>query len=178
MAWMPVRLKLTLAGVVLSTSIVSAQQPVRPVTAAKTTRQPAGAAAPRATRVIQSLINGVAVNGDQTPVPNATVRVRNLGVNAIEQTITANEGGEFSFVAQPGVPYVVEIADQSGRTVAVGDVIVASAGEVAGTKVALPSGLPALAGVYGSTVSSVVSAAIGSGLQVVDPTLPKVSPTR
>ena len=175
-ARMPVRLKLMLMGVVLSTSIVSAQQPVRPSTPV-TTRQPS-AAAPRAAREIRSLINGVAVNSDQTPVPYATVRLRNLAVNAIDQIATANEAGEFTFVAQPGVAYVVEIADQSGLTIAVGDVIVARAGEVAGTKVAVPSSLPVLAAVYGSTVSSIVSAAIGTGLQVVDPTLPKVSPSR
>lgn len=178
MTRMPVRLKLTLAGVVLSTSIVSAQLPVRPGSAAKTLRQPASAAPRSGTRVIQSLINGVAVNSDQTPLPNATIRLRNLGVNAIEQTVTANEMGEFSFVAQPGVPYVVEIADPSGLTIAVGDVVVANTGEVAGAKVVLPSGLPPLAGVYGSTLSSIVSAAIGSGLLVVDPALPKLSPTQ
>jgi hypothetical protein len=176
MTRMPVRLKLTLAGVMLSTSIVSAQQPARPSTPV-TTGQPAGAAAQRA-REIKSLINGVAVNSDQTPVPNATVRLRNLAVNAIDQVVTANVAGEFTFVAEPGVAYVVEIADQSGRTIAVGDVVVASAGEVAGAKVALPSGLPVLAGVYGSTVSSIIAAAIETGLQVVDPELPKLSPTR
>jgi hypothetical protein len=176
MARMPIRLKLTLAGVLLSTSIVSAQQAVRPPV--QTARLPGSAAAQRAAREIRSLINGVAVKSDQTPVPNATIRLRNLSVNAIEQVTTANELGEFTFVAQPDVAYVVEVADASGRTIAVGDVIVARAGEVAGTKIALPSGLPALAGVYGSAVSSVVSAAIGTGLQVVDPALPKVSPTR
>ena len=99
-------------------------------------------------------------------------------MNAIEQIVTANALGEFTFVAQPGVAYVVEIADEAGRTVAVGDVILASAGEVAGTKLTLPSGLPALAGVYGDTACAVMSAATGTGLQVVDPALPKVSPTR
>ncbi len=178
MARMPIRLKLTIAGVLLSTSVVSAQQAVRPSTVARTPRRPATAAAPRAARVIQSLINGVAVNSDQTPVPNAIVRLRNLGVNAIEQTITANELGEFSFVAQPGIPYVVEVADSSGRTIAVGDVVVANAGEVAGTKVSVPSGLPVLAGVYGSSLSSIQSRAIGSGLMAVDPALPKLSPAQ
>ena len=177
MAPMPARLKLALAGVVLSTSLVSAQQAVRPGTPAKPTR-PSAAAAQRAAREIRSLINGVALNGDGTPVPNASIRLRNLAVNAIEQTVTTNERGEFTFVAQPDVAYVVEIADQAGRTVAVGDVVVAKAGEVAGTRIALPTGLPALAGTYGNAVRSVVSAAIGTGLQVVDPALPKVSPTR
>ena len=179
MAPMHVRLKVALAGVVLSTSIVSAQQGVRPATAAaKSTKQTPTAAAQKSARDIKSLINGVAVDATHMPMPNATVRLRNLEANAIEQTLTTNELGEFSFVAQPNVPYVVEIADQAGRIVAVGDVIMANVGEVAGAVVALPSRLPALAGVFGDTASSVMSAATGTGLTVVDPTLPKVSPTR
>jgi hypothetical protein len=179
MAPMHIRLMVALAGVVLSTSLVSAQQAARPGTAAvKASRESANAAARHAARNIRSLINGVVVDSDQAPLPNVTVRLRNLDVNEIEQVVTANGAGEFSFVARPNVPYVVEIADQAGRIVAVGDVILANAGEVAGAVVALPSRLPALAGVFGDTASSVMSAATGTGLTVVDPTLPKVSPTR
>ena len=187
MAPMHVRLKVALAGVVLSTSIVSAQQAVRPALSrvegpggavVKTARQTANAAAQRAAKDIRSLINGVAIDSDQTPLPNATIRLRNIEANEIEQVITANEAGEFSFIARPDVAYVVEIADQAGRIVAVGDVIMANAGEVAGAVVALPTRLPALAGVFGDTASSVMSAATGTGLTVVDPTLPKVSPSR
>ena len=178
MAPMHVRLKVALVGVVLSTSIVSAQQAVRTGTAVKASRQSATAAAQRATREIRSLITGVAVDTDQTPLPNVRIRLRNLEVNEIEQVVTANEVGEFSFMARPGVPYVVEIADQAGRIVAVGDVIMTNAGEVAGAVVALPSRLPALAGVFGDTASSVMSAATGTGLTVVDPTFPKLSPNQ
>ena len=179
MALMHTRLKVALAGVVLSTSIVSAQQASRPGTAgAKVARQSANAAAQRAAKEIRSLINGVAVDSEQAPLPNATIRLRNLESNEIEQVITANERGEFSFVARPDVPYVVEIADKAGRIVAVGDVIMANAGEVAGALVTLPSRLPALAGMFGDTASSVMSAATGTGLTVVDPALPKLSPSR
>ena len=174
---MHVRLKVTLAGVVLSTSIVSAQQAVRPVTAVKA-RPTVTAAAHKPAREVKSIINGVAIDSNQTRLPNATVRLRNLEINDIEQVVTANELGEFSFVAQPNVPYVVEVADVSGRVVAVGDVIIANAGEVAGAVVSLPGRLPALAGVFGDTASSVISAATGTGLTVVDPEQPKVSPTR
>lgn len=179
MAPMHVRLKVALAGVVLSTSIVSAQQAVRPSSAVvKPARQTANAAAQRAAKDIRSLINGVAIDSDQTPLPNATIRLRNIEANEIEQVITANEMGEFSFIARPDVAYVVEIADQAGRIVAVGDVIMANAGEVAGAVVTLPTRLPALAGVFGDTASSVMSAATGTGLTVVDPTLPEVSPRK
>ena len=179
MAPMQVRLKVAFAGVVLTMSIVSAQQAVRPGTAAvKATRQSPHAAAQRAARDIRSLINGTAVDSHQAPFPNAIVRLRNLTANEIEQVVTANEAGEFTFVARPDVPYVVEIADHAGRIVAVGDVIVANAGEVAGAVVALPSKLPAVAGIFGDTASSVMSAVTGTGLTVVDPTLPKVSPNQ
>jgi hypothetical protein len=176
MAPMRVRLAAALAGVVLSTSIAPAQQTGASGTAVKAAPQSASTKVQRAVREIQSLINGVAVNSDQTPVPNATIRLRNLNANAIEQVVTANELGQFTFVAVPEVPYVVEITHQDGRTVAVGDVILARAGEVAGAKLTVPSRLPALAGIYGGTASSVVSAAIGTGLQIVDPALPKLSP--
>ena len=95
------------------------------------------------------LINGVAIDSDQTPLPHATIRLRNIEKNEIEQVVIANELGEFTFIARPDVAYVVEIADQAGRVVAVGDVIMANAGEVAGAVVTLPSRLPALAGVFG-----------------------------
>ena len=103
LAPMLVRLKVALAAVVLSTSIVSAQQAVRPGTAVKPTPQPGKAAAQRVARETRSLINGVAVKSDQTPVPNATIRLRNLQANAIEQIVTANALGEFTFDAVPGV---------------------------------------------------------------------------
>ena len=174
-----VRLKVALAGVVLATSIVSAQQAVGPGTAAvKASRQTATTAAQRAGRDMRSLINGVAVDGRQSPLPNAMVRLRNLDVNEIEQVVTANQVGEFSFVARPDVPYVIEIADQAGRIIAVGDVIMANVGEVAGAVVSLPSRVPAFAGVFNDTASSVVSAAAGTGLTVVDPALQKVSPSK
>ncbi len=180
MAPMHVRLSAALAGVVLSTSLVSAQA-ARQGTATgtkgvKVARQSANAAAQKAASNIRSLINGTAIDSDQQPLPNATIRLRNIDKNEIEQVVTANETGEFSFIARPDVPYVVEIADQAGRTVAVGDVIMANAGEVAGAVVALPARLPALAGVFGDTASSIMSAATGTGLTVVDPTLPKLSP--
>jgi hypothetical protein len=172
-----VRLKVAIAGVVLSTAVVSADQAVGAAAAAAKTRQTV-AAAQKTAKDIKSLINGVALDRAQTPMPNAKVRLRNLETNDVEQVVTANESGEFSFVAQPNVPYVVEIADQAGRVVAVGDVIMANTGEVAGAVVSLPARLPALAGVFTDTASSVISAATSSGLTVIDPLQPKVSPTR
>ena len=176
-ASMPVRLKIALGGVVLSTSIVSAQT-IAPSTPVSTARETAGIAAKKSAGETKSIINGVAVDARQTRLPHATVRLRNLELNTIEQVGTSNDLGEFTFVAQPNIPYVVEIADQSGGVIAVGDVIMANTGEVAGAIVALPARLSALAGIFTNTATSVISAATGTGLSIVDPAQPKVSPSR
>jgi hypothetical protein len=172
-----VKLKIALAGIVLSTAVVSADQAAGAAAAAAKTRQTV-AAAQKTAKDIKSLINGVALDRAQVPIPNAKVRLRNLEINDVEQVVTADEFGTFSFVAQPDVPYVVEITDQAGRVIAVGEVIMANTGEVAGAVVSLPARLPALAGVFTDTASSVISAATSSGLTVIDPLQPKVSPTR
>jgi hypothetical protein len=125
----------------------------------------------------QALINGTAVDNNATPLPNATIRLRNLQSNEIEQVVTSNHLGEFTFLAKPEIPYVVEVVDRAGRILAVGDVITAQAGDVAGAVVAIPSRLPAIAGVFGETASSVISAATGTGITVIDPP-PTLSPER
>ena len=172
-------LKLACLGAWLTVTVASAQGPIfRPVGPLGPGSQ-VGTLAGRAGAGAKSLINGTAVDSSANPLPNVAVRLRNLQTNQIEQVATANQIGEFSFVATPEVPYVVEIADYAGRIVAVGDVITAQAGEVAGAVVSIPSRLPALAGVFGDTAGSVVSAASSTGLTAVEAVvLPLVSPER
>lgn len=169
------RLAAALVAVVLSTSIVSAQQAVSAESTAKAV-DPTVKAGSRAGREARSLINGVALDSDRHPLKHVRVRLRNLEINEVEQTATSSERGEFTFSVSPEVPYVVELADQTGRVIAVGDIVMTNLGEVAASVVSLPSRLPALAGLFGETASSVISAATGTGLSVVDPHLPKVSP--
>jgi hypothetical protein len=58
---------------------------------------------------------------------------------------------------------VVEVADQAGRVLAVGDVVAVRTGEVASALVTLPAHLPS-ASVLGATAGSVISAAAGIGV--------------
>jgi hypothetical protein len=166
-----VRLNVALLSLVWLTAVASAQQQfVRPAVGVKSAYRAAGD--------VVSLISGVVVDGEQKPLRGARVRLRNLDVNEIEQVATADELGEFSFTARPGVPYVVEIADQNGRVVAVGDVVRSAPGEVAGTIVVLSSKMPSLAGLFSNTARTVMTAATAAGLSVVDETQPKLSPTK
>jgi hypothetical protein len=113
----------------------------------------------------QGMIHGTAVDRDASPLPNATVRLRNLSSGNIDKVLTADQAGEFTFIVQPDIPYVVEIADQAGKVLAIGNVVTAQAGEVAGSVVAVPVRLPvAVAGLMGNTAGSVVSAASGAGI--------------
>lgn len=173
MAPMLMPLKVALAALVLSTAVVSAQQSVR-----VENPKPANAATQRVSREIHTVIQGVALDGERKPLRNARLRLRNLEVNEVERTTTSNTRGEFSFPARPEIPYIVEVADASGRALAVGDVVTAQAGETVGTLVVLPSRLPATGGMFAETAASVIAAATSIGLTVVDPALPKVSPTR
>ena len=166
-----VYITVTLLGIMTAT--VSSQV-VRP---AGTVRTPS-----TATSVLpkgEALIKGTVLDMNSAPVPNAPVRLRNLLSNKVEQSSVANQAGEFMFIARPQVPYVVEISDQSGRIVAVSDIIAAQVGDVAGAMVTVPTRLPALAGLFGESLGSVISAAAGTGITAINPeTLPEVSPER
>jgi hypothetical protein len=126
----------------------------------------------------EALINGTAADVNSVPLPNATVRLRNLADNRIEQVAISDQFGKFSFIARPEIPYVVEVSDRLGHLLAVGDVIIVQAGEVAAAAVMVPSRLPALAGLFGQTANSVLSAASLLGMAVVDPDDPPLSPEK
>lgn len=161
---------------VMTVTVLSAQGPlVRP----KGPLSPAVTIDAATRRTGQGLISGKATNADMRPLPDVTVRLRNLETNQIEQIAKSDLVGEFTFVVQPQIPYVVEIADRAGAIVAVGDVITAQAGDVASAIVTIPSRVPALAAAFGETAGSVISAATGTGLTVLEAAnAPLVSPEK
>lgn len=163
--------KLWVLGIVLATGVSSAAQ--QTMTPADLRVYTGAGGLTKA-----SLIQGVVRNADNTPLPSATVRLRNLETNQIEQITVANLAGEFSFVTQPNIPYLVEVTDTFGRVVAVGDLFSMQAGEVLGQVVTLPARLRAVAGLFGDTASSILSAAAGLGLTAIEPTPPPDSPSR
>lgn len=117
----------------------------------------------------QGTIRGRAADHNARPLPNAPVRVRNIATMEIDTISTANERGEFNFVVQPEIPYMVEVTDHAGRVIAVSSVIVAHAGEVTTALVTVPARLPALASLLGDTAAAVISAATGVGMTALEP---------
>lgn len=123
-----------------------------------------------------SIIHGSAVRSDRSPLPNARVQLRNLSSGRIEDITMTNHVGEFSFVADPGSSYVVELADDAGRILAAGGILTAQGGETLGALVMLPTRLPTLAGLFGNSAGAIVSAAAGTGITAVTSTSPPASP--
>ena len=124
------------------------------------------------------LIRGTAINAAEVPLPAQSVRLRNLNTSAIEQVTTTDQAGVFSFVALPEIPYIVEVVDQPGRVVAVGDVVIGRAGEVSGGFVMVPAAIPAYANAFKSTAGAVLAALGGTGLAALAPGAPPLSPER
>ena len=132
------------AGFLLLFGAVISAQLVRPTVPSAVPHTVTSGVVSTAARNGQGMIHGTAVDRDSSPLPNATVRLRNLVSGEIEKVLNANQAGEFTFIVQPEIPYVVEIADQAGQMLAVGNVVTAQAGEVAGSIVStVPVRLPA-----------------------------------
>jgi hypothetical protein len=155
-------LKITAIAFLLSGTVTFAQV-VAPVT--KVERQGA-----------QSMIRGTVLDVNSKPVPNVTVRLRNVKTKKVEQQGTANHAGEFSFVAPTQVSYVVEIVDHAGHVIAVGDVVMAQAGALTRVVVSIPAHLPSVAGVLGEAAGAVVSAV--SSIGVTSESLAPASPEK
>ena len=123
------------------------------------------------------LIRGTVTTPDLVAVPDAVVRLRNLETSMIEQVSATNRAGEFSFIAGAEIPYVVEIIDRPGRVIALGAVVVARSGEVAGSALVLPTAIPAYSNAFRSTAGAVATALGGTGLTALSDA-PPLSPER
>ena len=168
---------LTIATLLLLPATAAiAQQSPRPQAA-----KPAAARPKVATRAVakpsaRTMINGTVVDVDGNTVPNAAVQLHNLQSNKVEQSMTANRTGEFTFVAEPDLPYVVEVVDQTGRIIAVGEVTIPQSGEVVAAIVKIPARLPVIAGIFGETAGSLISAATGMGVTAIQSSIPEPPP--
>ena len=112
----------------------------------------------------RSMIAGTVLDPQSRPMADVRVRLRNLQTGRIDQTAVTNRTGEFRLVAEPEIPYVVEIADSEGRIISTSDVIVAHSGEIAATALSAGTQLPAFARFFGNTAGSVLAAMTGLGV--------------
>lgn len=152
------------AGVMLLTSATLASPSG---TDAKTASNRPVKASGNGTRTIS--IMGAAWKADNSPIPNAKLRLRNVVTGKIEATAVANETGQFIFTDLESGSYIVELVSDSGKILTIGHTITVGPGETVATFVRTGTKVPWFNGFFGNAASSVSSAAASTGVTAVAP---------
>ena len=114
-------------------------------------------------------ILGNAWTSDNTPVKNASLRLRSVATGKIEATTLANDAGQFTFANIEGGAYVVEMVNESGRLITVGHVFNIAPGETVGTFVRLGTKAPWFTGFFGNSAAAATSNAASIGVTALAP---------
>jgi hypothetical protein len=92
---------------------------------------------PNGTRL--TTILGAAWHADNTPIPGARLRLRNLHSGRLIAHTVANDSGRFVFDSIEGGSYVIELVSESGKVLATGQSFAVAPGETIATFVRLAS---------------------------------------
>jgi hypothetical protein len=128
------------------------------------TALPGATVGARATSIL-----GAAWNSDNTPIPAARVRLRNVLSGRIEATTVANELGQFAFSGVETGSYVVELVSESGKALGIGHTFTVAPGETIATFVRLAAKAPWFSGFFGNAASGLASIAASTGVTAVAP---------
>jgi hypothetical protein len=121
-------------------------------------------------------ILGNAWNVDNSPIPNARLRLRNVVSGKIEAMTTANEAGQFTFDNIEGGSYVVELVTAADKIRTVGHVFTIAPGETVATFVRAGTKVPFLPGLFSNAASAVSSTAASEGITAIAPVVRLSSP--
>ena len=114
-------------------------------------------------------ILGAAWNVDNTPIKQASLRLRNVVTGKIEALTKANEAGQFAFENVNGGSYVVELVTASGKIQTVGHVFTINPGETVATFVRVGTKVPWSTAFFNNTASAVASSAASEGVTAIAP---------
>ena len=145
--------------------------------------QTAGSSDPRARRLAVSGARGVGVavgthvaaivgsawNSDNSPIPSARLRLRNVETGRIEATTVADESGQFTFEEREPGSYIVELVSDNGKILTVGHPFTLGPGETVATFVRLGTKAPWFNGFFGNAALAVATAAAATGLTALAP---------
>jgi hypothetical protein len=148
-----------LTCLVASAALALGSAPVRPGSAAAT-----------------GAVRGVVWTAENSPLPNAKVRLRNLQSGRVESEAVTTERGEFVFEHVPSASFLTEVVDEAAKVVAVGQSFRIESGEAIATFVRIPARRSWLAGVFSNTASAVIAAASSAGITAVGSKAPPASP--
>lgn len=164
-------------GVVCAWLFVSAVSADPPRSAAKdvtVTSDATGAIASRSTSIL-----GSAWNADNSPIPQARLRLRNATTGRIEASTVADDAGQFAFTGIESGMYVIELVSESGKVLTLGHTFTVAPGETVATFVRLGTKARSFAGFFSSAAAAAVSTAASTGVTAIAPDeIRSVSPNR
>ena len=132
-----------------------------------------------AMRVRATTIQGGAWHANNTPIPQARLRLRSVVTGKVEAATEANAAGEFTFSGIAEGTYVVELVSDGGRVLAVGQTFTVASGETVATFVRLGPKVPWYNGFFGNAALAVASTAAVVGVTAMAPeVVTSVSPNR
>ena len=109
-------------------------------------------------------ILGAAWKADNTPIPHARLRLRNVATGRVEATTVANETGQFTFENVETGSFVIELVNEQGKVLALGQVFSLGPGETVATFVRLGARAPWVSGFFSNAAATAVTAASGLGV--------------
>lgn len=122
-------------------------------------------------------IMGAAWRADNTPIPNAKLRLRDVVTGKIQAMAVANGAGQFVFGNIESGSYIVELVSDMGKILAIGHTLTIGPGETVATFVRTGTKVPWFNGFFGNASSSVSSAAASTGVTAIAPeAMPCASP--
>jgi hypothetical protein len=114
-------------------------------------------------------ILGAAWNPDNTPIPDARLRLRNVLTGKIEATAIANDAGQFAFTGIETGSYVIELVTGNGKLLSVGHAFTIGPGETVATFIRLGTKVPWFDAFFGNASSAVTAAAASTGVTAIAP---------
>lgn len=117
-----------------------------------------------ASRAAGSTILGTAWKADNAPIPYARVRLRNVATGRAEATAVANASGQYTFDNVENGSYVIELVNEDGKVLALGQVFSVGPGETVATFVRLGARAPGISGFFSNAATTAVTAASSLGL--------------
>ena len=135
-----------------------------PATARTASTRVGGAVASRVTSIV-----GVAWNADNSPLPGARVRLRNVVTGKVAMTAVANEVGQFTLGGMEPGSYLIELVNERDKILTVGQTFTVEPGETVATFVRLAAKAPWFNGFFGNAAAAVASAAAAAGVTAIAP---------
>jgi hypothetical protein len=150
----------TVGVLVMPPPIHASDPPVKPATA--------GAVGPVAPGRVTSIL-GNAWTAENSPIPGARLRLRNVTTGKVEGATLADDMGRFRFSEVEAGTYVIELVNQSGHVLTIGHVFSIAPGESVATFVRLGTRVAWFTGIFGNAAAAVASAAASTGITALAP---------